>query len=163
MIAPTSTQMTSVLPETASVTVKPEVSSVASPQPQQTDRPAAPVSPQNQPVKDTVQLSNTALSMSKALNEQADQRAEIKREAAKTESNISEQKSSSYSQGGKAYPPFIGNSEELKKLKESSPALYREVLRMIVPPPLNLSPTDLQMLQGGNTVAQNNRTEIATA
>lgn len=163
MIAPTSTQMTSVLPDTASVTLKPEVSSTVPSQPQQTDRTVTPPANQSQPVKDTVQLSNTALSMSKALNEQADQRSELKREAAKTEQTASEAKASSYAQAGKAYPPFIGNTEELKKLKESSPALYREVLRMIVPPPLNLSPTDLQMLQGGNTVVQDTKTEIATA
>ena len=161
MIAPVSTNMTSVPSDTASVTVKPEVATTQTPQPVQSEK--VTTTPNNQPpaAQDTVALSSTALNMSKALNEQADKRSEIKKEAAKDQSQSAEKDGKAYLAAGKNYPPFMG-SEELKQLKESSPSLYREVLRMIVPPPFNISPMDLQMLQGTQS-SSNSKSELTTA
>lgn len=47
----------------------------------------------------------------------------------------------------KQYPPFIGDSSRLEQIKLTSPALYRQVLRMIVPPPVDLSYADMQYLK----------------
>ncbi len=95
---------------------------------------------------DTVDISSTALDMSKALQQQADQRSEIQKDAAQKE-HLKSQEPQPYTAPGKNYPPFMGNGDELQKLKETSPALYREILRMIVPPPVDLSYSDMQMLQ----------------
>jgi hypothetical protein len=56
----------------------------------------------------------------------------------------------------------MGNLEELKLLKESSPSLYREVLRMIIPRPLNLSPTDLQYLQQTGGAGSRSKSAVTT-
>lgn len=147
MIAPMSTNLTSVLTDAASVAIKPEVASTSLPAPSLPEKGTQAPS-QNSTTQDTVALSNAAVDMSKALNEQADKRSELKKEAARKEEQSPEKASKAYLAAGKSYPPFMGNGEELKALKESSPALYREILRMIIPAPLNLSPTELQALQG---------------
>lgn len=148
MISSMSSTMTSMLADTASVPLRPEASAPQASQPAQPAKPSSTPSAQGSAPQDTVALSATALDMSKALNEQADKRAELKKEAARKDARTADGEMQSYKAAGKIYPPFMGNSEELKALKQSSPALYREVLRMIVPPPLNLSPTELQALQG---------------
>jgi len=108
-------------------------------------------------------LSSTARDMSKALNQQHEQKTELKKEAVKQQEQSASTKSEVYTAAGKNYPPFMGNSEELKVLKETSPSLYREILRMIVPPPLNISPTDLQILQGTQSGSSTTKSELTTA
>lgn len=147
MLAPMSLNLTSTLPDTASVSIRPETATPVTPLTNQLEKNPAPTG-QQVSSKDTVALSDTAVDMSKVLNQQADKRSELKKEAARKEESSPEKASKAYLAAGKQYPPFMGNGEELKALKETSPALYREILRMIVPPPLNISPTDLQALQG---------------
>jgi hypothetical protein len=113
--------------------------------------------------QDSVTLSSTALDMSKALNQQHEQKAEVKQEVARQKEAVDTEGKKSYKAMTKAYPPYMGNSEELKLLKESSPALYREILRMIVPPPLNISYADKQMLQSSRGFASSTQTVSTTA
>jgi hypothetical protein len=87
--------------------------------------------------------------MSKALNNQHEQKVVQQKEATKQQEQPVEDVRKPYAVAGKNYPPFIGNANELKALKESSPALYREILKMIVPTPLDISYADMQMLQNG--------------
>lgn len=166
MVAPVSTQLTtSSLPQTASLPLQGtggETSVAPSVQ-----LPTLSAVPDKQVAQgntgDTVSLSSSALDMSKALNEQADKRAELKKEAVKEQQATETTVARSNRTAGKVYPPFMGNSEALKALKESSPALYREILRMIVPPPLNLSPTELQMLRGVQDSGDTSSTLSTTA
>lgn len=147
MVAPLSTSAAPLLPDPAPAPVKGEALVLQAVQPAtQTDKQstAKPASAQ-----DTVALSSTALSMSKALNNQFAQETTTEVEAAKEKELAAEDARKPYTAAGKSYPPFMGNANELKALKESSPALYREILRMIVPPPLDISYSDMQMLQSG--------------
>lgn len=148
MITSLSTTAAPLLPDTASVSVPvaTEGSSTQLSQPSQSG--TSPGSTSNTAAtQDTVDLSPTALDMSKSLLQQADQRSEIKKEAAKQEAQPASTELKSYTAPGKSFPPFMGNTDELKKLKETSPSLYREILRMIVPPPVDLSYSDMQMLR----------------
>lgn len=148
MVNPVATNITSPMPDLPAVSVKSEASSTQPAQTVQPNKPTSNSSSQAQTqTKDSVTLSATALDMSKALNQQYEQKAEVKQEVAKQQEVTDTEEKKSYKSARKNYPPFMGNSEELKLLKESSPALYREILRMIVPPPLNISYGDKQMLQ----------------
>ncbi|WP_078790563.1 hypothetical protein [Trichlorobacter thiogenes] len=106
--------------------------------------------------------------MSKALIQQHEQKSEIKQEAVKQEA-VKQQAATEaeekkpYKAASKSYPPYMGNSEELKLLKESSPALYREILRMIVPTPLNISYADKQSLQSSQGMSSSTPTVSTTA
>jgi hypothetical protein len=147
MIPPLTTNTAPLLPDPAPAPVKGEASLSTTTQPvpqtdkQTTSKPAS--------TQDTVALSSTALSMSKALNNQHEQEVVQQKEAAKQQEQPVEAERKPYTAAGKSYPPFMGNANELKALKESSPALYREILKMIVPPPLDISYADMQMLQSG--------------
>jgi hypothetical protein len=148
MIPPLTTNTAPLLPDPAPAPVKGEASLSTTTQPvpqtdkQTTSKPAS--------TQDTVALSSTALSMSKALNSQHEQNATLQKDAVKqNEQPVVGDVRKPYTAAGKSYPPFMGNANELKALKESSPALYREILKMIVPPPLDISYADMQMLQNG--------------
>lgn len=149
MITPLTSSAPSVLPDTVPVSSKNGAPSLQTPSSFQFDKQSA--STANQSSKqDTVTLSSTALDMSKSLNVQHEQKAVLSKQAEKQQELAVAEEKTAYKASVKNYPPFMGNSEELKMLKQSSPALYREILRMIVPPPLDISVTDLQMLQSGN-------------
>lgn len=151
MISPVASQLTTpALPQTPSVPLQGGSSDLpAAPAVKLPALPNVPEATSDQgKAGDRVSLSSTALAMGKALNEQADKRSALKKEAEKEQQVVADGGARTQITAGKAYPPFMGNSEALKSLKQSSPALYREILRMIVPPPLNLSPTELQMMQG---------------
>lgn len=162
MVAPLSPHLATPLPAMATIPVKGDAGS--SPLPAVTvPSPAVPTTTGHQTAaQDTVNLSSSALDMSKALNEQADTRAELKREMLKQEEQSVDTEQAAYSASGKSFPPFMGNLEELKLLKESSPSLYREVLRMIIPRPLNLSPTDLQYLQQTGDAGNSLKSAVTT-
>ncbi|MDK9718100.1 MAG: hypothetical protein OEL57_09370 [Trichlorobacter sp.] len=118
--------------------------------------------------QDSVTLSSTALDMSKALIQQHEQKSEIKQEAVKQEAVKQQvaaetEEKKPYKAATKSYPPYMGNSEELKLLKESSPALYREILRMIIPTPLNISYADKQSLQSSQGMSSSKPTVSTTA
>jgi len=101
--------------------------------------------------KDTVQLSQEALNLSKDLlqkNKALASGVEVPNE--KVAEMQKDNKPKEYS-ASKSFPPFIGNTGELKQLKQTSPALYREILKMIVPPPLDLTYYEQQMLKGPST------------
>lgn len=131
--------------------------------PTQPTPPAAPAAPaaggaQQPPNRDTVELSPKAIDLSKELTNRKlteDQQKEDKQPALdnqQVERKLAEpviQKPTDKPDLSltKHYPPFMGNSEELKLLKSQAPALYRQILRMIVPPPVNISYTDAQLLQ----------------
>jgi len=148
MIAPLSPTTTPVLPDMPSAPVRSEAPTPQAPQPAQQDK-AAPATGNQVARQDSVTLSSAALDMSKALKQQHEQKADLQQQAVKQQDQPVSEEKKPYKAAGKSYPPFIGNSEELKSLKESSPALYREILRMIVPPPLNISYSDMQLLQSG--------------
>jgi hypothetical protein len=148
-------------PDNATAPVKSEAVSPQIPQPAQLEKAAASVAVQTSKL-DSVTLSSTARDMSKALNQQHTQKTEVKKEAVRQEAQSVTEESKAYTAAGKNYPPFMGNSEELKALKESSPSLYREILRMIVPPPLNISPVDLQILQG-TQASSSTKSELTAA
>lgn len=155
MIASVSTYLTTVQPEVTSATVKsePAPTSVQAPQPAQNDKPAT----SQVSSKDTVDLSSNALDLSKALNEQNNAKGAVQNQPLRQNAPPVLEKNP-YEAPSKSYPPFMGNAEALKALKETSPQLYREILKMIVPPPLDLSYSDLQMLRssgnGGNSSRQ---------
>lgn len=161
MIASVSIQIPALSPDTTSAPVKSEAASPQTPQPAQLEKAALNTSIQASK-QDSVTLSSTARDMSKALNQQHEQKTELKKEAVRLQEQSSE-KPGAYTAAVKNYPPFMGNSEELKMLKETSPSLYREILRMIVPPPLNISPTDLQILQGAQSGDSTTKSELTTA
>lgn len=163
MVAPLSPHLATPLPAMATIPVKGDAGS--SPLPAvPAPSPAVPTTTGHQTAaQDTVNLSSNALDMSKALNEQADTRAELKRKMLKQEEqSVDSAQAAAYSASGKSFPPFMGNLEELKLLKESSPSLYREVLRMIVPRPLNLSPADLQYLQQTDGAGNRSKSTVTT-
>lgn len=162
MIASVSIQIPALSPDTASAPVKNEATPPQTPQPAQLEKAALNAGIQT-PKQDSVTLSSTARDMSKALNQQHEQKSELKKEAVRQQEQSAARESETYTSAGKNYPPFMGNSEELKALKETSPSLYREILRMIVPPPLNISPTDLQILQGTKSGSSTTKSELTTA
>jgi len=143
MLAALTSTSTTLTPDMTSVSVKSEAATIQKNQAVQADKPPATASYQ-QSSHDSVALSDAAIGMSKAMHIQSDQKQETEQ---KVQVQGLEKQENSYLSAGKAYPPFMGNAEELKSLKESSPALYREILRMIVPPPLDISYSDMQMLQ----------------
>jgi hypothetical protein len=163
MVAPVSPNMTSVSSDTAPVTVVAEVATPQVSQPVQADKPTVSEQNQAQSSQDTVELSATALDMSKALNKPVDNTEEQKNLAVTDQTQSAEKEGNAYVAAGKKYPPFMGNSEELSALKESSPALYREILRMIVPPPLDLSPTDRQMLESAQSSVSATKSALTAA
>lgn len=159
MIASITTPAATVVPDTTSVPLTTTSEANTTPVPQSspgttsTNATTLPATP----ATDTVHISSTALDMSKALQQQADQRSEIKKDTVKKQEQAKTQELKAYTAPGKNYPPFMGNGDELQKLKETSPALYREVLRMIVPPPVDLSYSDMQMLQTGRNIGTGTR------
>jgi len=162
MIGSVSIQIPALSPDSTSAPAKSEAAPPQTPQPAQLEKAALNTSIQASK-QDSVTLSSTARDMSKALNQQHEQKTELKKEAVKQQEQSASTKSEVYTAAGKNYPPFMGNSEELKVLKETSPSLYREILRMIVPPPLNISPTDLQILQGTQSGSSTTKSELTTA
>ena len=131
---PTASQQTDVTPATIQESIASQTTKTTSPQ---------------QKTQDTVALSSRSLAMSKALNEQENTKL-----TSDTPQNTQTQ--NKQPDGGeikpdissiKRYPPFLGDPSQLKALKQYSPALYREILRMIVPPPIDVSFSDLQMLK----------------
>lgn len=152
MIASVSTYLTTVQPEVAAATVKSEPASTSAPVPVQASQPAQndkPVSSQA-PQKDTVDLSSNARDLSKALNEQNSLNTTVQNQPLRQNAPPVLEKNP-YEAPSKSYPPFMGNAEALKALKETSPQLYREILKMIVPPPVDLSYSDMQMLRNAST------------
>lgn len=156
MVASITTTSAVTMPEVASTTTAPEASATlqtASPTPQTAKQPISSTQPS---AKDTVELSSTSLALSKALNEQQQDQNPATNA---TKANEAQNKTTAASPEelkpeqllAKRFPPFMGNSNELKALKQYSPALYREILRMIVPPPLDLTYSDQQILQGFTT------------
>lgn len=162
MIASVSIQIPTLSPDTTSAPVKSEAAPPQIPQPAQLEKAALNTGIQASK-QDSVTLSSTARDMSKALNQQHEQKTQLKKEAVRQQEQSAGKESEAYAAAGKNYPPFMGNSEELKVLKETSPSLYREILRMIVPPPLNISPTDLQILQGTQSGSSTVKSESTTA
>jgi len=147
MIPPLSTNTAPLLPDPASTPAKGDVtlSSITQSAPQTdkqtTSKPAS--------AKDTVALSNTALTMSKALNSQSSQASPQQAGEVQQQQEPVKGQGTPYEAPTKSFPPYMGDANELKNLKITSPALYREILRMIVPPPLDISYADAQMLQSG--------------
>ena len=163
MIGPISISIPGMSADTASAPVRSEAAPPQTPQPAQLEKAAVSIGAQASK-QDSVTLSSTARDMSKALNQQHEQKTEVKREAIKQQEKTATEESKAYTAAGKNFPPFMGNSEELKALKETSPSLYREILRMIVPPPLNISPTDIQILQGSQPNSNSTaKSELTTA
>ena len=150
MVTPVTANITPSMPDLSAVAVKSEAPSTQPAQTLQTSKPTSNSTSQAQ-TQDSVTLSSAALDMSKALNQQHEQKAEVKQEVVKQQEAMDTEEKKPYKAMTKAYPPYMGNSEELKLLKESSPALYREILRMIIPPPLNISYADRQMLQSAQS------------
>ena len=147
MIASVSTYLSSSLPETVSApSARTEPVSVQAPQPSA----AKPVISQSLSSSDSVDLSSKALDMSKALHEQNaignNVQGAVRQEQIRQQQTEVAREKNPYETPGKSYPPFMGNAEALKNLKQESPSLYREILKMVVPPPANLSYSDMQML-----------------
>lgn len=146
MIPPLTTNTAPLLPDSAPTPIKGDATvSYTTPSAPQPDKQATSKSASS---KDTVELSNTALNMSKALNSQSTQETALQTDLVQQKKEATKE-STPYEAPSKSYPPYMGDANELKNLKISSPALYREVLRMIVPPPLDISYADAQMLQSG--------------
>lgn len=169
MIASVSINMTPSQPDTASLSAKSEVPTIQTPSIPVSDKasavPAPATSTQTSTASmDTVDISTTAIDMSKNINQQAEKKSEITREAVKdAQQKNAEKEQNAYLAAGKNFPPFMGNKDELSAIKSSSPSLYREILRMIMPPPLDLSPTDLQMLKGAGYTDGNGKNSNTTA
>jgi hypothetical protein len=168
MVTPVTTNITPPMPDLPAVPVKSEASSKQPAPSVATTKPSTNSNSSQASSQDSVTLSSTALDMSKALIQQHEQKTEIKQEAVKQEA-VKQQAATEteekkpYKAMTKAYPPYMGNSEELKLLKESSPALYREILRMIVPTPLNISYADKQSLQSSQGMSSSTQSVSTTA
>lgn len=101
-----------------------------------------------QQAQDSVIISGAALDLNETLNRRGDRKGTVQQERErqqKEQEQVAAEKGSHQS-AAKQYPPFLGDTEVLKVLKQTSPALYREILKMIVPPPADLSYADQQML-----------------
>lgn len=153
MASPITTLGTATIGPPASVTLpSAEVATSAQAPPVQQHEAAAPTAPLPQR-QDKVEISSQALNLSKELaNKQEAQEKQpalndeyVKRKLA--EPVIQKPTDKPDISIIKNYPPYLGSSEELKQLKAQAPALYRQILRMIVPPPTNISYSDAQLLQ----------------
>lgn len=110
------------------------------------------------PQKDTVDLSFQALNLSKELVSKQDgqdtkpalQDATVQQKNA--EPTIQKPTDKPDVSITKQFPPFMG--DELNQLKQISPALYRQALSMITPPPVNISYADMQYLKRPTTVSR---------
>lgn len=148
MVAPVTPNITVTLQDITTASQQPDVttSAVQDTAPPPALKSAAP----QQNSQDTVALSSTSLAMSKALNESQNNNNQNNTEKIKpaqaTQPEAEESKTDITNI--KRYPPFMGDASQLKALKQYSPTMYREILRMIVPPPIDLSYSDLQMLKG---------------
>lgn len=143
-----------------SPTVSVEVTTVqpaAPPVRQETGNPAGP------PQKDTVDLSSQALNLSKKLVSSQDRQVEQDKKPALQDAALERKIADPVIQKPtdkpdlsitKQFPPFMGNPGELQQLRQISPALYRQVLSMIVPPPVNISYSDMQYLKRPTTVSR---------
>ena len=168
MVTPVTTNITPSMPDLPAVPVKSEAPSAQPAPSAPTTKPSTSSNTSQASSQDSVTLSSTALDMSKALIQQHEQKSEIqqeavKQEAVKQQAAVETDEKRSYKATTKSYPPYMGNSEELKLLKESSPALYREILRMIVPTPLNISYADKQSLQSSQGMSSSTSTVSTTA
>lgn len=162
MLTSVSIQTSALSSDTNFAPVKGEATTQQAPQPAQLEKTAS-TNNVSSPKQDSVTLSSTARDMSKVLNQKHDQKSEINKEAVKQKDQSASDGSKAYAKAGKNYPPFLGDGEELKILKETSPAMYREVLRMIVPKPLNVSPADLQILKGTQPGSRTAKSESTIA
>ena len=112
---------------------------------------------------DRVELSTNALTLSKRLSDSGEQQSSDQQHGTATDTTApTAQADKLNALYLKSFPPFMGNSSELTALKQSSPALYREILRMIVPPPLNLTYTELQALRQNKPADQPKVSGIVT-
>lgn len=120
-------------------------------------------SPAISPQKDTVDLSSQALNLSKELASTQDRQEEQDTKPALEDAALQRKIAEPVIQKPtdkpdlsitKNFPPFMGNADELKQLRQISPALYRQVLGMIVPPPVNISYSDMQYLKRPTTVSR---------
>lgn len=154
MIPSVATYLTSMLPDAGPAVTGIKGGDTVASQAAQTSRPDKPVAAQAAPVADSVQISDKAMDLNKALNQREDQKGAVQREKERQQQDLAAREKNPYESPAKQYPPFMGNTEALKILKQTSPALYREVLKMIVPPPADLSYADQQMLaaSGGGRV-----------
>lgn len=105
---------------------------------------------QNTSPLDTVALSRTAVDMSNSSGKSSPLSSLREPKTEKQKNESAEKQLKDYLAAGKNFPPFLGNSSELKAIKQMSLSLYREVLLMIIPPPLNISPGDLEMIKNQN-------------
>ncbi|MDD2501341.1 MAG: hypothetical protein PHN92_11060 [Geobacter sp.] len=168
MVTPVTTNITPQMPDLPAVPVKSEALSTQPTPSAPTTKPSTSSNTSQAPSQDSVTLSSAALDMSKALIQQHERKSEIqqeavKQEAVKKQATVETDEKKSYKAATKSYPPYMGNSEELKLLKESSPALYREILRMIIPTPLNISYADKQSLQSSQGMSSSTQTVSTTA
>lgn len=97
--------------------------------------------------QDTVMISSEALDKSKDLQQKLD----IQSYQHNANSDVADQKTPDKAAVSvasiKHFPPFMGDSESLQQIKQNSPALYREILKMMVPPPVNISYLDTMELR----------------
>lgn len=155
MIPSVTTYLTAVRPDTASsLTSIRGGGAVTAAQAMQPAR-IETVAPARQAAKDSVTISGAALDLSKALNRPDDRKGAVQQERERQQLQREQAtiQKRSYQSATKQYPPFMGNTDVLKLLKQTSPALYREILKMIVPPLADLSYADQQMLaasEGGS-------------
>lgn len=162
MASPITTVGAATIAPAASVTFpNAEMVTTAQAQPPQAAPPTTPAAAtQPPPPKDRVDLSPAALDMSKEL---ATKKEEEKKQPAlyddqlkrKLNEPVIEKPTDKPSLSSiKQYPPYMGNSEELKMLRSLAPTLYRQVLQMIVPPPVNISYSDAQLLKRPDILAK---------
>lgn len=163
MASPITTLGAATIAPAASVTSpNAEMASTAQAQPAQPAPPTAPAAAAQPPPppKDRVDLSPAALDMSKELTTKKEEEKkqpalyddQLKR---KLNEPVIEKPTDKPSLSSiKQYPPYMGNSEELKMLRSLAPALYRQVLQMIVPPPVNISYSDAQLLKRPDILAK---------
>lgn len=143
MTTPIDNSSSTFISGSAMATVKREVSAPAT-------SPSTPAQDQRETVassvkSDTVNISSRAVEMSKSLQEKHDVQAALKRRDERRSESVGVAHASVAMV--KKYPPFLGNNDQLQALKQLSPGLYKEVLKMIEPPPVDLSYSDAQYLK----------------
>ena len=102
MVTPVTTNITSPMPDLPAAPVKSEAPSTQPAQTLQTSKPTSNSTSQAQ-TQDSVTLSSAALDMSKALNQQHEQKAEVKQEVVKQQEAMDTEEKKPYKAMTKAY------------------------------------------------------------
>lgn len=153
MVSPIVPNIVAASPDHAAASVRGEVSA---PAPLQgANHTAAPPATQ-----DKVNISPAAISISKVLQKDKDHQPPAVQEESVRQKELAVKEPRPVAVLAKQYPPFMGNDSAFKALRLTSPAMYREIIRMTTPITSNLPFTDTRMpvtTKGAGVTSTNNK------